>query len=73
MQPTTIAIDGGVFEHFGAYRGYLREYLDLLLGPEVRLQTPHQAKDRQKIGADCTNMLRCASIHVGCRDSWLDQ
>ena len=35
MQPTTIAIDGGLFEHYTAYRGFLREYLDQLLGPEV--------------------------------------
>ena len=35
MQRTTIAVDGGVFEHYAAYRGYLRDYLDRLLGPEV--------------------------------------
>ena len=35
MQATTVAVDGGLFEHFEAYRGFLREYLDLLLTPEV--------------------------------------
>jgi hexokinase len=35
MQPTTIAMDGGLFEHYTAYRGYLREYLDQLLGKQV--------------------------------------
>lgn len=35
MQATTVAVDGGLFEHFDAYRGFLREYLDLLLTPEV--------------------------------------
>ena len=35
MQPTTIAVDGGLFEHYTAYRGYLRQYLDQLLGKQV--------------------------------------
>ena len=35
MQPTTIAVDGGLFEHYTSYRGYLREYLDQLLGRQV--------------------------------------
>ncbi|KAK9916707.1 hypothetical protein WJX75_006056 [Coccomyxa subellipsoidea] len=35
MQATTVAVDGGLFEHFDAYRGFLRDYLDLLLTPEV--------------------------------------
>ncbi len=35
MQPTTIAVDGGLFEHYQAYRGYLRTNLDQLLGRQV--------------------------------------
>ena len=35
MAPTTIAVDGGLFEHYQAYRGYLREYLDQMLGKQV--------------------------------------
>lgn len=35
MRPTTIAVDGGLFEHYQAYRGYLRQYLDQLLGKRV--------------------------------------
>ena len=35
MQPTTIAVDGGLFEHYQAYRGYLRANLDQLLGRQV--------------------------------------
>ena len=35
MQPTTIAVDGGLFEHYQAYRGYLQSYLDQLLGRQV--------------------------------------
>ena len=39
---TTICVDGGVFEHYTAYRGYVRAHLDRLLGPEVRaLQRCH--------------------------------
>lgn len=36
MAATTVCVDGGVFEHYTAYRGYVRAYLDLLLGPQVR-------------------------------------
>ena len=35
MAPTTIAVDGGLFEHYQAYRAYLREYLDQMLGKQV--------------------------------------
>lgn len=35
MEPTTIAVDGGLFEHYQAYRGYLRTNLDQLLGRQV--------------------------------------
>ena len=44
MAPTTIAVDGGLFEHYQAYRGYLREYLDQMLGKQVihGLPCPHQ-------------------------------
>ena len=37
MAATTIAVDGGLFEHYQAYRGYLREYLDQMLGKQVIL------------------------------------
>ncbi len=30
-----MAIDGGLFEHFDAYRGFLSEYMEQMLGPEV--------------------------------------
>ena len=39
MQPTTIAVDGGLFEHYQAYRGYLRTSLDQLLGRQVSCPT----------------------------------
>mmetsp|Transcript_20658 Transcript_20658/g.52433 ORF Transcript_20658/g.52433 Transcript_20658/m.52433 type:complete len:508 (-) Transcript_20658:442-1965(-) len=33
--PTTIAFDGGVYEHFGAYRATLADWLRRLVGPEA--------------------------------------
>ncbi len=36
MRRTTIAVDGGVFEHYTAYRGYVRAHLDKLLGAQAR-------------------------------------
>ncbi len=51
MQPTTIAVDGGLFEHYQAYRGYLRTNLDQLLGRQVSCLA-------QLSLASCTSALR---------------
>ena len=41
MRRTTIAVDGGVFEHYTAYRGYVRCHLDKLLGAQACAATCH--------------------------------
>lgn len=59
MQRTTIVIDGGLFEHYMAYRGYVREYLDLLLGPEVRRMPLHHIQSPTLIASMCN------AVHLG--------
>ncbi|CAL5225298.1 g8097 [Coccomyxa viridis] len=52
MQPTTIAVDGGLFEHYQAYRGYLRTNLDQLLGRQVSAMVKIvQIRDASSMGA----------------------
>ncbi|CAK0735824.1 hypothetical protein CVIRNUC_000645 [Coccomyxa viridis] len=52
MAPTTIAVDGGLFEHYQAYRAYLREYLDQMLGKQVSsLVKIVQIRDASSMGA----------------------
>lgn len=52
MQPTTISVDGGVFEHYLAYRKYVSEALGRLIGPSnVPLIKFNQFRESSSRGA----------------------
>ncbi|KAK9835056.1 hypothetical protein WJX81_007542 [Elliptochloris bilobata] len=38
MQATAVVVDGGLFEHYTAFRGYIADALAVLLGPTVAAQ-----------------------------------
>ena len=64
--PTTISVDGGVFEHYLAYRKYLATALGWLIGASnVKLVKFNQFRESSSRGAA---YLAAAVHHHGCRE-----